>query len=60
MTTGWLVYNNKKFYFDSNGIMKTGWVTIGSKSYYFKPDGSLAVNTTIGKYRVGKDGARIR
>lgn len=34
------------------------WVKIQKKYYYFQEDGTLAVNTWIGAYRVGKDGAR--
>jgi 2',3'-cyclic-nucleotide 2'-phosphodiesterase / 3'-nucleotidase / 5'-nucleotidase len=60
MKTGW-VFTGKKWYFlASSGAMKTGWVFTGSKWYYLKADGSMAANTTIGGYKLGKDGAWIK
>ncbi|XZF75751.1 S8 family serine peptidase [Bacillus sp. AL-1R] len=59
MKTGWLVLGNKHYYFESNGVMfSNGWKKINGKYYYFNKSGVMAVNTTIGKYKVGKDGAR--
>ncbi|WP_088013154.1 S8 family serine peptidase [Gottfriedia acidiceleris] len=59
MKTGWLVLGSKHYYFESNGVMFTnGWKKINGKYYYFNKSGVMAVNTTIGKYKVGKDGAR--
>ena len=40
-------------------MFSTGWKQIDGKWYYFYADGSMAVNTTIGSYQVGADGARI-
>ncbi|WML59044.1 bifunctional 2',3'-cyclic-nucleotide 2'-phosphodiesterase/3'-nucleotidase [Neobacillus sp. PS2-9] len=60
MKSGW-VFTGKKWYFlASSGVMKTGWVFTGSKWYYLKADGSMAANTTIGGYKLGKDGAWIK
>lgn len=60
MKTGW-VYTGKKWYFlASSGAMQTGWVLTGGKWYYLYKDGSMAVNTTVGGYKVGKDGAWIK
>ncbi|MFF2877892.1 S8 family serine peptidase [Gottfriedia sp. NPDC057991] len=59
MKTGWLVLGSKHYYFDPNGVMfSNGWKKINGKYYYFNKSGVMAVNTTIGKYKVGKDGAR--
>jgi N-acetylmuramoyl-L-alanine amidase len=59
MQTGWYTENGKKYYFNTSGVMQTGWVLISKKYYYFNVDGRMAVNTKVGKYRVGKDGARL-
>jgi 2',3'-cyclic-nucleotide 2'-phosphodiesterase / 3'-nucleotidase / 5'-nucleotidase len=60
MKTGW-VFTGKKWYFlASSGAMKTGWVFTGSKWYYLNADGSMAANTTIGGFKLGKDGAWIK
>ncbi|MFK9092079.1 hypothetical protein [Bacillus salipaludis] len=36
-------------------MSNSGWRWIGGKSYYFYSNGVMAVNTTIGGYRVGSD-----
>ncbi|MDR6120891.1 glucan-binding YG repeat protein [Bacillus sp. SLBN-46] len=59
MQVGWLFFNGSWYYLDTNGLMKTGWVYIGNKWYYLYDDGKLAVNTQIGTYKLGKDGAWI-
>lgn len=60
MKTGW-VFTGKKWYFlASSGAMKTGWVATGGKWYYLYSNGSMAANTTVGGYKVGKDGAWIK
>lgn len=47
------------YYFSSKGVMQTGWKKIGKYYYYFDPDnGSMATNTTIGKYKVDSKGRR--
>ncbi|MBS8265742.1 hypothetical protein DYI25_15050 [Mesobacillus boroniphilus] len=61
MKTGWTKWNNKWYFLDlKNGDMKTGWVLSGGKWYFLYKDGSMAVNTVIGGYKVGKDGAWIK
>lgn len=35
-----------------------GWKQIGGKWYYFYPDGSMAADTKIDGYEIGRDGAR--
>ena len=59
MVTGWRMIGGKWYYFSSSGVMQTGWVLSGGKWYYLYSDGSMAVNTTIGGYKLGKDGAMI-
>lgn len=60
MQSGWVKVNNKWYYLASSGAMKTGWIQVGSKWYFLYNDGSMAANTTIGKYKLGKDGAWIK
>jgi 2',3'-cyclic-nucleotide 2'-phosphodiesterase/3'-nucleotidase/5'-nucleotidase len=60
MQSGWVKVNNKWYYLAASGAMKTGWVQVGAKWYYLYNDGSMAANTTIGKYKLGKDGAWIK
>ncbi|MFZ7943818.1 5'-nucleotidase C-terminal domain-containing protein [Neobacillus sp. 19] len=59
MQTGWVKVNNKWYFLKSSGAMQTGWVQVGSKWYFLYNDGSMAANTSIGKYKLGKDGAWI-
>lgn len=60
MLTGWLKEGTKWYYLKSNGaMMANGWLKVGTKWYYFYSSGQMAVNTKIGSYRVGKDGARL-
>ncbi|MFJ5713614.1 bifunctional 2',3'-cyclic-nucleotide 2'-phosphodiesterase/3'-nucleotidase [Neobacillus sp. NPDC093127] len=60
MQSGWVKVNNKWYYLAASGAMKTGWVQVGAKWYFLYNDGSMAANTTIGKYKLGKDGAWIK
>lgn len=60
MAPGWLKENDKWYYLNSESVMQTGWQKIGGKWYYFYSIGSMAANTTIGGYRLGKDGAWIQ
>ncbi|MFK9091652.1 hypothetical protein [Bacillus salipaludis] len=60
MKTGWAYTGNKWYYLNNSGAMQTGWVVVNNKWYYLYSDGHMAVNTKIGSYRVGKDGAWIR
>jgi glucan-binding YG repeat protein/uncharacterized protein YdeI (BOF family) len=59
MQTGWVYSGNKWYFLNGNGAMQTGWVLVNNKWYYLYSDGHMAANTTIGKYKVGKDGAWI-
>ena len=38
---GWYTKDNKKYYFDSKGVMMTGWQTIDKKKYYFDKNGVM-------------------
>ncbi|MFF2447175.1 Ig-like domain-containing protein [Neobacillus sp. NPDC058068] len=60
MQTGWVKVNNNWYYLASSGAMQTGWVLVNKKWYYLYTDGHMASNTTIGKYKIGKDGAWIQ
>jgi beta-N-acetylglucosaminidase len=59
MKIGWVNSGGKWYYMNNGGAMQTGWVNISKKWYYLYSDGHMAANTTIGKYRFGKDGAMI-
>jgi len=37
----WLITEEKRYYFNSFGIMQTGWIEINNTWYYFSPDGSM-------------------
>lgn len=45
MKTGWIKYNNKKYYFGSNGIRYSGVKKISGKYYYFSDKGVLRTKT---------------
>jgi len=60
MKTGWLKSGSKWYYLSLSVGMAIGWHKINGKSYYFYGDGLMAANTTIGGYRLGKDGAWIQ
>ncbi|NKE08212.1 MULTISPECIES: GDSL-type esterase/lipase family protein [Mesobacillus] len=61
MKTGWLLDNNKWYFLDfRSGSMKTGWHKVYAKWYYFYGSGSMASNTKIDGYKVGRDGAWIK
>jgi hypothetical protein len=59
MQTGWQLVGGKWYYFTKSGAMETGWMLLGNKWYYFYSDGSMAANTTIGGYKIGRDGAML-
>lgn len=66
MATGWLVYNNQKYYFNplsngSQGKMLIGWQLLDGKWYYFKTEsdgtkGMLLTDIWIDNYYVNQDG----
>lgn len=60
MKTGWVFTGKNWYYLANSGAMLTGWVQVGNKWYYLYNDGKMAANTTIGKYKIGKDGAWIK
>ncbi|WP_226085957.1 bifunctional 2',3'-cyclic-nucleotide 2'-phosphodiesterase/3'-nucleotidase [Mesobacillus sp. S13] len=60
MKTGWFKEKGKWYFLETSGAMKTGWVKSSGKWYFLYNDGSMAVNTKIGKYKIGKDGAWIQ
>ncbi|MEH7332796.1 glucosaminidase domain-containing protein [Neobacillus drentensis] len=59
MKTGWVSTGGKWYYMNNSGVMLTGWVKVSGKWYYLYNDGHMAANTTIGGYRLGKDGAML-
>ncbi|WHY76930.1 glucosaminidase domain-containing protein [Neobacillus sp. WH10] len=59
MQTGWLYTGGMWYYLNNSGNMQTGWVLVNKKWYYLYSDGHMAANTTIGGYRLGKDGAML-
>jgi hypothetical protein len=59
MQTGWQLIGGKWYHFTKSGAMEKGWKLIGTKWYYFYSDGSMAANTTIGGYKIGRDGAML-
>jgi beta-N-acetylglucosaminidase len=59
MKTGWLSTGDKWYYLNSGGVMQTGWIKLSGKWYYLYKDGHMAANTTVGGYRLGKDGAML-
>ena len=66
MLTGWQFLGNYWYYFAENSskqpigsMFSNGWYWINNKCYYFNNDGEMAVNTTIGEYRVDASGAWI-
>ncbi|MFF2447966.1 S8 family serine peptidase [Neobacillus sp. NPDC058068] len=56
----WLAYKGQWYYLGSTGKMVTGWVQVNKKWYFLYSDGHMAANTTIGKYKIGKDGVWIQ
>ncbi|MDO5518062.1 MAG: N-acetylmuramoyl-L-alanine amidase family protein, partial [Clostridium sp.] len=60
MATGWANVNGTWYYMQSSGAMKTGWLNDNGTWYYLNSNGSMAVNTTVGGYKLGSNGAWIR
>lgn len=66
MVTGIADIEGKRYYFEPDGRMGTGWKGVNGKYYYFYPQtvtggayGYMAVNTQVGDFYVGADGAWI-
>ncbi|MFJ5717762.1 DUF4350 domain-containing protein [Neobacillus sp. NPDC093127] len=60
MQTGWVKVSGKWYFLNTSGAMQTGWVLVSKKWYFLYTDGHMAANTTIGTYKIGKDGAWIQ
>ncbi|MDO5118961.1 MAG: hypothetical protein Q4D48_02650, partial [Coriobacteriales bacterium] len=62
MAGGWFKSGSSWYYLIPSGAdagkMAVGWHKIDGKYYYFYSSGVMAVNTKIGNYTVGADGAR--
>ncbi len=57
---GWVKDAGNWYYLDpSTGAMKTGWIQDGGNWYYCWSNGQMAVNTTVGGYRLGSNGAWV-
>jgi glucan-binding YG repeat protein len=59
MKTGWLSQGGTWYYLNTGGSMQVGWKEVSNEWYYFYSSGKMAANTTIGGYKLGKDGAWI-
>lgn len=60
MAVGWLLNNGQWYYLDESGVKQLGWKLIGGKWYYFNESGIMEKSTTIGKFKLGADGAWIK
>lgn len=56
LQTGLVKIGKKTYYLNPNGTSTTGWQQLEDGMYYFNLDGSMATNTTIDGYKIGKDG----
>lgn len=58
--TGKVKIAKKYYYFSTKGVMQTGWKKIAGYYYFFSPgNGRMAVNTTVGKYKVDSKGRMV-
>ena len=61
MKTGWINDNGTWYYCNASGAMLASqWLQDGSSWYYLQANGAMAVNTTIGGYVIGANGAWIK
>lgn len=60
MALGWLLNNGQWYYLDESGAKQTGWKLISGKWYYLNESGIMEKDTTIGKFKLGTDGAWIK
>ncbi|WP_235845699.1 Ig-like domain-containing protein, partial [Neobacillus novalis] len=60
MQSGWVKVSGKWYFLNTDGAMQTGWILVSKKWYFLYTDGHMAANTTIGKYKIGTDGAWIQ
>lgn len=57
---GWVNDGGNWYYLDpSTGAMRTGWIQDGGNWYYCWSNGQMAVNTTVGGYKLGSNGAWV-
>ncbi|SNL43316.1 choline-binding surface protein A [Streptococcus pneumoniae] len=57
MATGWLKDGDTWYYLEASGAIKASqWFKVSDKWYYVNGSGALAVNTTVGGYRVNANG----
>lgn len=58
-SVGWKTIGKYRYHFNAKGRMdKSKWIKTGGKYYYVQANGRKAVSTWVGKYQVGKNGAR--
>lgn len=60
MCRGWLPLDGNWYYLAEDGLMHTGWMEENGLRYFFYDNGAMAVNTVIGGYQIGADGAALR
>lgn len=60
MVTGWKYVDNKWYFLESSGAMKTGWLNNNGTWYYLNSSGEMLSNTTVGGYKLGKNGAWVK
>ncbi|HIT65490.1 MAG TPA: hypothetical protein IAC37_13805 [Candidatus Ventrimonas merdavium] len=57
--SAWMEMEGNLYWLDASGIAATGWQEIDGKWYYFDENHTMATETYVGSYYVGKDGAWI-
>lgn len=62
MAVGWKQIGYNWYYLNYDGKMKTGWFEDFNGKYYYlnEPNGDMAYDTTVGKYKLGSNGAWIK
>ncbi len=58
-TNMWINNQDKWYYVGEDGASVKGWKEINGKWYFFYDDFTMATNTMVDSYKVGKDGAMI-
>lgn len=59
--SGWILYEEKTYYLDKNGVMKTGWQKDNGTWYYLdQENGHLLTNKWIDNYYVNSDGEMVK
>ena len=57
--TGMTQVGDRIYYLLPEGRLFTGWLTLGEDLYYFREDGTMAADTAVGAWLVGKDGKLV-